>query len=60
MLQDWIGMIGADVLREREGHTMIYDTELSEEAVGALCEPLSDVLAQFGLKLPSIGKWRAA
>ena len=36
------------------------ESDLSEEAVGDVCEPLSEVLAHFGLKLPNLSKFKAS
>ncbi|CAJ1443754.1 unnamed protein product [Effrenium voratum] len=60
-VDEWIRQLGICYVRKKEGHDLLsnYDAHC-EEALQEAYLPLSMILAQFGARLPSVNKFRAA
>ena len=60
IIDHWTSQLGAQCIRTSQTRNYMKDKDLSEEAVVEISEPLAQVLAHFGTKLPHASTFKVS
>ena len=60
IVDQWVREVGAPEIRNSEDHNLVSDAETSDDACADLVEPLSQLFANWGLKLPNASKFKVS